>query len=84
VTLGHHFAINDPADIETAVLLRLVGVAVTEIALWARRQQARAAANRATWTAWTQLLVAAARAVTQKLLPTSEPGQHPEDRPPSP
>ena len=37
-----HFAINDPADIETAVLLLLVGVAVTEIALWGRRQQARA------------------------------------------
>jgi hypothetical protein len=36
------FAITDRADIETAVLLVLVGLAVTEIALWGRRQQARA------------------------------------------
>ncbi|MDQ5841386.1 MAG: DUF4118 domain-containing protein [Chloroflexota bacterium] len=36
------FAIDDPQDIEVAVLLVLVGVAVTEIALWGRRQQARA------------------------------------------
>lgn len=34
--------IADPDDIETAVLLMLVGLAVTEIALWGRRQQARA------------------------------------------
>lgn len=34
--------IDDPADVETAVLLLLVGVAVTEIALWGRRQQASA------------------------------------------
>ncbi|SKC81694.1 hypothetical protein SAMN04324258_4281 [Krasilnikoviella flava] len=34
--------IDDPADVETAVLLLVVGVAVTEIALWGRRQQARA------------------------------------------
>jgi K+-sensing histidine kinase KdpD len=38
----HQFAITDPADIETAVLLVLVGLAVSEIALWGRRQQARA------------------------------------------
>ena len=36
------FIIEDPNDIEVAVLLVLVGVAVTEIALWGRRQQARA------------------------------------------
>lgn len=36
------FAITDRADIETAVLLMLVGIAVTEIALWGRRQQAQA------------------------------------------
>ena len=35
-------AINDPADIQVAVLLALVGVAVTELALWGRRQQAGA------------------------------------------
>lgn len=38
----NHFAITDRADVETAVLLVLVGAAVTEIALWGRRQQARA------------------------------------------
>jgi hypothetical protein len=37
-----NFAILDPTDIETAVLLVLVGLAVTEVALWGRRQQARA------------------------------------------
>ncbi|SDB83839.1 protein of unknown function [Sanguibacter gelidistatuariae] len=36
----HRFAITDRTDIETTVLLLLVGVAVTEIALWGRRQQA--------------------------------------------
>ncbi len=34
--------ILDPADVEVAVGLLLVGVAVTELALWGRRQQARA------------------------------------------
>ena len=38
----HTFAITDRADIETAVLLLLVGVAVSELALWGLRQQARA------------------------------------------
>lgn len=36
------FAISKQADIETAALLVLVGAAVTEIALWGRRQQAHA------------------------------------------
>jgi hypothetical protein len=36
------FAIADRDDVETAVLLALIGLAVTEIALWGRRQQARA------------------------------------------
>jgi K+-sensing histidine kinase KdpD len=36
------FTVNDRADIETTVLLILVGVAVTEICLWGRRQQAKA------------------------------------------
>ena len=40
------FAITDPADVETDVLLLLVGLAVTEIALWGRRQQARASSER--------------------------------------
>jgi K+-sensing histidine kinase KdpD len=34
--------IHDPNDVEITVLLVLVGVSVTEIALWCRRQQARA------------------------------------------
>lgn len=34
--------IADRADLETAVLLLLVGAAVSEIALWGRREQARA------------------------------------------
>ena len=38
----HAFTITDPDDVETAVLLLLVGAAVGEIALWGRRQQARA------------------------------------------
>lgn len=36
------FAINQRDDIEAAVLLALIGLAVTEIALWGRRQQAQA------------------------------------------
>lgn len=35
--------INDRADVETTVLLLAVGVAVTELAIWGRRQQALAA-----------------------------------------
>lgn len=38
----HRFTIADRDDIVTAVLLVLVGIAVTEIALWGRRQQGRA------------------------------------------
>jgi len=37
------FAINDRSDVETTVLLLLVGVTVTEVAGWGRRQQAEAA-----------------------------------------
>jgi K+-sensing histidine kinase KdpD len=36
------FTINDRDDIETTLLLLAVGAGVTEIALWGRRQQARA------------------------------------------
>ena len=36
------FAISDPDDVEVTVLLVLIGAAVTEVALWGRRQQARA------------------------------------------
>lgn len=38
----HAFTITDPDDLETAVLLLLVGAAVSEIAIWGRRQQAHA------------------------------------------
>jgi hypothetical protein len=38
----YRFTISDRDDIETAVLLVLVGIAVSEIALWGRRQQGRA------------------------------------------
>jgi K+-sensing histidine kinase KdpD len=37
-----HFTITAQADVETAALLVLVGIAVTEVALWGRRQQALA------------------------------------------
>lgn len=36
------FTITDREDIEATVLLVLIGMAVTEVALWGRRQQARA------------------------------------------
>jgi K+-sensing histidine kinase KdpD len=36
------FTISDQADVETLVLLLLVGVGVTELAVWGRRQEARA------------------------------------------
>lgn len=38
----HAFTITDSDDLETALLLLLVGAAVSEIAIWGRRQQARA------------------------------------------
>lgn len=38
----HTLNIADSADLETAVLLLLVGAAVTEVALWGRREQAKA------------------------------------------
>lgn len=34
-------AIDDPNDIEAAILLVVIGAAVSEVALWGRRQQAR-------------------------------------------
>lgn len=37
------FTITDPDDIEATTLLVLIGLGVTEIALWGHRQQARAA-----------------------------------------
>jgi K+-sensing histidine kinase KdpD len=40
------FTIDNRDDIETTLLLVLIGLAVTEIAIWGRRQQARASRNR--------------------------------------
>lgn len=37
----HRFVIDGREDVETAVLLSLVGLAVTEVVLWGRRHQAR-------------------------------------------
>ena len=39
----HQFAISDSEDVGITVLLVVIGVVVTEIALWGRREQARAA-----------------------------------------
>ena len=41
----HRFTIADSDDIEVTVLLVLVGIAVTEVALWGGRQQARASSR---------------------------------------
>jgi len=38
----HHLRINDSDDVEVTALLVIVGFAVTELALWGRRQQAKA------------------------------------------
>jgi K+-sensing histidine kinase KdpD len=39
----NRLTIDDPDDIQAAVLLVVIGVAVTELAIWGRRQQAHAA-----------------------------------------
>ena len=61
------FAITDQADIETAVLLVLVGLAVTEIALWGRRQQAGASRQ----SGYLEGVLGAARAVAEGEVPAS-------------
>lgn len=43
------FTIEDANDVEVALLLVVVGVAVTELGLWGRRQQARRAAAQGIW-----------------------------------
>lgn len=42
----YSFTINSQDDVEQAVLLLLIGVAVTQIAIWGRRQQANASRRR--------------------------------------
>ncbi|MFF1820893.1 DUF4118 domain-containing protein [Kribbella sp. NPDC058245] len=42
----NRFTIDSGDDVETTILLVLIGVAVSEIAIWGRRQQARASRHR--------------------------------------
>jgi hypothetical protein len=63
-----NFAIVKPDDLEAAVLLALIGLAVTETALWGRRQQARAS----TRAGYLDGLVAAARLAASGVLSPSE------------
>lgn len=64
----HTFTITDPADVETAVLLLLIGAAVGEIALWGRRQQARASREQG----YLDGLLGTASAVAAGAAPTGE------------
>lgn len=41
----NRFTVDDPDNVEVTVLLVLVGIAVTEIAVWGRRQQAKASSR---------------------------------------
>lgn len=65
-----HFTITSQADIETAVLLTLVGIAVAEVALWGRRQHARASRQRGYLNGVVQTagLVAAGNSSTEALV----------------
>lgn len=64
------FTINSSDDVETAVLLVVAGLAVTELALWGRRQQARASRRQGylNGVAGTAELVAAGNSSTEELL----------------
>lgn len=62
------FTINDRNDVETAVLLILVGLAVTELSLWGRRQQGRASRREG----YLSGVVSAARIVAAGGTPTGE------------
>lgn len=64
--------ITDRADIETMVLLLLVGVAVSEIALWGRRQQARSSRR----DGYLDGIVSAARLVADGSAPPSVLVEH--------
>jgi len=61
------FTIDDADDIETAVLLVLISGAVTEVALWGRRQQARASRR----SGYLEGVLRAARAVADGTAPSS-------------
>lgn len=61
------FTIADPDDIEAAVLLVVISVAVTEVALWGYRQQARAARS----SGYLDSVVGVARSVAEGDIPRS-------------
>jgi K+-sensing histidine kinase KdpD len=63
----HRFTIADPDDIEATVLLVLIGVGVTEIALWGHRQQGRAARR----SGYLEGVLGAARIVSEGNTPAS-------------
>jgi K+-sensing histidine kinase KdpD len=62
------FAIAERDDLEAAVLLALIGLAVTELALWGRRQQARAS----TRAGYLHGVVSAARLAVSGTTPPSD------------
>ena len=66
----HTLNIADRGDLETAVLLLLVGAAVTEVALWGRREQARASKEQGylDGVVGTAATVAAGRSSTDELV----------------
>ncbi len=66
------FTIDNRDDIETAVLLVLISVAVTEVALWGRRQQARASRR----SGYLDGVLSAARAVADGTAPTEAVTAH--------
>ena len=70
------FTIADSDDIEATVLLVLIGVAVTEIALWGHRQQGRAARR----SGYLEGVLGAARMVSEGDTPAS--GTDRDRRPP--
>lgn len=61
------FTIADSDDVEATVLLVLIGLGVTEIALWGHRQQARAARR----SGYLEGVLGAARAVSEGDAPVS-------------
>src|SRR6476661_929809 len=66
-----NFAIDDPNDLEDALLLVVVGAAVTELALWGRRQQGRASrrAGYLDGVLQTAEVVASSNSTRQELVP---------------
>jgi K+-sensing histidine kinase KdpD len=66
------FTIRDADDVETAVLLVLISAAVTEVALWGRRQQARASRR----SGYLDGVVSAARSVADGTAPRSAVTAH--------